>query len=659
MNTKRLWAAVLILAVATTLKAERIASIVVDSGFTRALLNAQVVVLAEKTAASMPADSVLKLPDSAFIPLTSKSFLFGLAETSRWIRFSLVNDSPTPRHLFLEIANPNLRRIKVYQYWGDLLLQSDSAGIDFPYNQRHIAAQNFLMPVHLRPSDTIVCLIYIAPSYQPANFDLYLWQRNYRMTAQATRESLALGGFFLVHFIFLMLLVAVSLSFRIRELWYYTIYVLLGALFVFSDIGLGYRFVWSNVPYLQKIMTFLIVNLYTIFGTQFIRVYFQTRKRYPLFDQIFFVAIGISSAFVLFVLFLPLLPLKFVYLLNVLQYALFLVCSALFVALFLRTMNRKNRYWSAWFLLGFSLHGAGIVLTILQYMRLLPHYSLPSWLFEIGVPLSFYTQTLMMAGMILEIPIVLFIAFARFKYILKQNEKQAGKLAELRANSMNELILGVESERRRLSQDLHDGLSVNLAAMKMKANLMEMQSEGKARDAWREMMTDLENAYDELRRISHNLPPKSLFRAGLHGALEEIIQRARMLRPEMNIMYHNNLPLLRLSKHAEVNLYRITLELLNNALKHSEATQLSVQWLLHEGEAVLTVEDNGKGFTPGKTAAGEGIGLSNVYSRVAVLGGTLSIDSRPGHGAIFVARLPEGSILAKEEEPVEKKRSFF
>jgi signal transduction histidine kinase len=620
-------------------RAERLMPAVMDTGIACLMLNPVAVVYEAPRKLVLSPDSVLRMPDSLFTPATSKAFLFGLTEIPRWLRFNVVNPTTDSRRLLLEIANPNLRHVEVYQYWGELLIQSDTAGIDFPFERRPVPAQNFLFPMHLKAGDTLTCLVYVAPSYQPANFDLYLWQRHHRITAQSTRESLVLGGFFVIHLAFWALLVAVAASFRLREMAYYAAYVLMGALFVFSDVGLGYRFLWSEWPYWQKVFSFAAICLYTIFGTQFIRLYFNTRKRFPVFEQIFFYAIAVCFALLISLLFIPVLPLRFVHILSILLYIVFLACSAAFVALFVYTLSRKSKLWSVWLLLGFSLHGVGIVVTLLQYMRLLPQYSLAEGLYEAGFPLTFHTQILMMAGMTLEIPVVLYTAFARFKYVMKQNQTQAVKLAELRRKSMNDLLLGIESERRRLSQDLHDGLGVSLAAMKMKANLMEMRAAGEDKNAWRELMYDLETTYEELRRISHNLPPKSLFRTGMHSALEEVLQRTRTLRPELSIDYFNNLPLNRLSQQAEINLFRITLELLNNALKHSEASRLSVQWLTHEKEIVLTVEDNGKGFQTGKTT-GDGIGLANVRNRVEVLGGQMSTDSQPGHGATIVIRVP-------------------
>lgn len=582
-------------------------------------------------------DSIQALPDSAFYASRNSNFLFGLTQDAHWLKMNLINRDELRRQLLFEIANPNLQEVRVYLYWGAQQLQADSTGINYPYSKRALAHQNFIFPIDLPPDDSISLLVYLGPSMQPVNFNMYLWDKSYRLNKQAVRESFSLGSFFLLHAIFLLILALTSWSFGIRELWYYSIYVLFGALFILADLGLGYRYLWSDSPYLQKVAPFLLVNLYTIFGAQFIRAFFHTGRRFPVFDKVFLAAIASVSVVFLSAFFLPWMPLGMAHSVSVIQYILFLLCSTAFIVLFLRTL--RTRHQSGWFLLGFSIHGAGIVITILQYMKLLPNYSAASSLFEAGWPVTFSTQTTLMAGMVLEIPIVLYIAFRRFQFLDDQNQRQAERLSQLRQKSMNDLLLGIESERRRLAQDLHDGLSVNLAAIKMKANLMEVRSQGEQRKAWREIMDDLEGAYEELRRISHNLPPKSLYRIGLGGALEEIVQRSRTIRPEMEIQYFNNIPLAGLSKQTEMHIYRIVLELINNALKHSEASVLSIQLMSHDRQAVITVEDNGKGFDPEKTS-GDGIGLQNIRSRAELLGGALSVESRPGKGAVFMITLP-------------------
>jgi signal transduction histidine kinase len=83
---------------------------------------------------------------------------------------------------------------------------------------------------------------------------------------------------------------------------------------------------------------------------------------------------------------------------------------------------------------------------------------------------------------------------------------------------------------------------------------------------------------------------------------------------------------------AKIHLYRILQELLGNTLKHADAKQVSVQLLEDQGNLLITVEDDGKGFDPNVQGHSDGIGLANVRTRVEVLRGTLHLESKPGRG---------------------------
>jgi len=88
----------------------------------------------------------------------------------------------------------------------------------------------------------------------------------------------------------------------------------------------------------------------------------------------------------------------------------------------------------------------------------------------------------------------------------------------------------------------------------------------------------------------------------------------------------------RLDSSVEVVLYRIVQELLNNILKHAQATDAYVQLVRRDEIVHLTVEDNGKGFDPKQAEHHKGAGMRNIENRVAYLGGTLDIQSAVGEG---------------------------
>lgn len=85
----------------------------------------------------------------------------------------------------------------------------------------------------------------------------------------------------------------------------------------------------------------------------------------------------------------------------------------------------------------------------------------------------------------------------------------------------------------------------------------------------------------------------------------------------------------------QLSVYRIVQELMNNIIKHSEATEAIVQLHQDDGKLTITVEDNGKGFS--NEHASDGIGLSNIKSRLSLLKGSFAIDSTASNGtSVFI-----------------------
>jgi signal transduction histidine kinase len=94
---------------------------------------------------------------------------------------------------------------------------------------------------------------------------------------------------------------------------------------------------------------------------------------------------------------------------------------------------------------------------------------------------------------------------------------------------------------------------------------------------------------------------------------------------------------------AKIHLYRMIQELLGNILKHAKASDVTLQLLKNERNLLLTVEDNGCGFAPENTDA-DGIGLSNIKSRVETLHGTFLLESAPGKGVFISIEIPEQEL---------------
>lgn len=207
------------------------------------------------------------------------------------------------------------------------------------------------------------------------------------------------------------------------------------------------------------------------------------------------------------------------------------------------------------------------------------------------------------------------------------------------------LMTGEEKERSRLARELHDGLGGILAAAQMQvSNLEIVNSESQQSD--KQKATELvSKAATESRRIAHNLLPETLLRFGLDEALKEYsasITESKLL----NLSYESVGMDARMEQSTELSIYRIIQELINNIVKHAGATEALVQLHRHGAVLSVTVEDNGLGFSP-STAKKDGIGLSNIQSRISYLNGSMDIRSEDKKGtSVYIEIQLEKNVVA-------------
>lgn len=207
-----------------------------------------------------------------------------------------------------------------------------------------------------------------------------------------------------------------------------------------------------------------------------------------------------------------------------------------------------------------------------------------------------------------------------------------------------QLIESQERERKRIAAELHDSLGQNLLIIKNRAllGLTPQAPPTVSLEQLNEISATATQAIEEVREIARNLHPYKLDRLGLTKALESIIEQAAA-SSEINFAAQvdpvNNL----FSKEAEINLYRIVQESINNILKHSQATEVHLLVKREEPSLHVEIRDNGVGFEAG-TALGEdagrrGFGLAGISERVRIIGGKHWIRSSPGQGTTITLKI--------------------
>ncbi len=231
--------------------------------------------------------------------------------------------------------------------------------------------------------------------------------------------------------------------------------------------------------------------------------------------------------------------------------------------------------------------------------------------------------------------------FTAFKYRIRQLEqRQAAQQTFAR-----QLIESQEAERKRIAAELHDGLGQNLLVIKNRAlfGLLQPDDAPRAAEQLNDISTTASQAIDEVRQIAANLHPYQLDRLGLTKALKAMVRKVGEAAQLEVVCSIDNLDG-RLEPTAEINLYRIVQECLNNIVKHAAATESSVQLRRLPQSLQLTIRDNGRGFMPAAVQSGsEGqssFGLNGLSERSRLLNGTLNIESTPGAGTKVTVNIP-------------------
>jgi signal transduction histidine kinase len=207
--------------------------------------------------------------------------------------------------------------------------------------------------------------------------------------------------------------------------------------------------------------------------------------------------------------------------------------------------------------------------------------------------------------------------------------------AELQA-SRERLVLAREEERRRIRNDLHDGLAPTLSSMQMQLGAIRsliQQNPAQAEVITNDLRDDLRQATAEIRQLVYDLRPPMLDELGLVGA----IRNFRVTGPEIRFEVIAPDPMPALPAAVEVAVYRIASEAVHNVVKHAQATACVVCLEVAEGRLSLSVTDNGQGV-PAKLEAG--VGLHSMKERAAEVGGTFSIQPGPEGGLRVAATLP-------------------
>lgn len=243
-----------------------------------------------------------------------------------------------------------------------------------------------------------------------------------------------------------------------------------------------------------------------------------------------------------------------------------------------------------------------------------------------------------MLGMfLLSLSIVIFFVMYQ-RRLLKQQEVHLKKEADYQQKLLRANFQSQEKERNRIGKDLHDEVGALLTTTKLYFQHLDQKTEverfseikGKA-------FSMLEETMHTVRRVSHDLRPVVLERLGLVEAILNVVDKVNDSE-QVEVVFRHSLTTEPDTEYA-LNWYRIIQELINNTLKHANASQINLEFKVIGEELVLKYTDNGVGLKEDSDTK-NGLGLQNIRSRIGLMQGELELkENVPGFEIILKSQL--------------------
>ena len=530
----------------------------------------------------------------------------GITRNQWWLSITLTNPTDTLQQLLFVPNNPHINRILVYE--NEASTPVLELGDFLPFDQRPFPDRDLVVPLVIPPASSqhyVMLLDKVGETFhiEPEIMDFETFHQ------RKSIDTLVIGlflGWMSIVFIF-----AIFFATELKS-WsgaVYAAYVLSISFWLATHWGLTFQYLWpEQLEWVGKARPFFNI-LTNVLILLLVVKFFPPTSTGKMTSKLIWSTLIVQICLI-FLIFLE------SNVLNNPEAKIILLQVTLVVSLltsFLILYYSFQQWRAKVPLAGYYLIGVaflvlfGIVLQLNQ--KVLP-LGLPHYLVDFGSAFGLMVET----GMITA-------AFARRASLFKkEKEILTIEILEKEKQVADQLIQVQEDERQRLGRDLHDSIGGMLASLYIKTETISDQYPTGPMEDFKQL---IRQSIQEARSLSHNLTPHHLEENGLETVLKlQLDLLTQKYGIAFNFYYQVNAVL---PKSLQLILYRISNELLQNIVKHAQATEALLSISELDGQIELIAEDNGKGIDPSLTSSG--IGLKNIRERVNYLRGSLELET--------------------------------
>lgn len=566
-----------------------------------------------------------------------------------WIHLQIENTTPETRDLVLTINNSLINWIEYYEVQGNRVVTQNILGDAIGLEHRLIKDKNPVYPIKIKSKG--ITDIYFKFNLGGRKIHAPIELHSYEdFIENSLNKNINLGFFYGILTCLSFICFIIFYLLRERVYFYLASYFTSQIFLQVAISGIGFVMIWPkfpfwndrSVPFLMSFSIFLAIVFLIEFLKKnkinkyiyYIAIFFQILSGILVFTSFTNGAVYSASIWILYKI-IPVfyigffvlssyffltkyLPARFFF--SAFLLALLSIGAIYFYAL---TRTHNNVFTNQFVIVGEILKSILLMLALLDRLRIFKE--------EKELAQMLVIQQLEQLNTLKE--------NANKELMLKVEEKTAE--LSLKQNEVKKaLIWGEEQERKRVAQELHDGMGSLLSTLRLNAESIDLKDKGlseKELYAYQNVIELIDRACSELRIISHNMMPPSIEQFGIIQQLKTII---RNINASETIEFSLDTFGLesRLNKDIELSIYRICLELINNILKHSSAKSAIIQLVRNENVLSIIVEDDGTGFDNKEIE--EGLGFASIRSRVDAFNGTVTIDTNKQRGTTIIIELP-------------------
>lgn len=531
-----------------------------------------------------------------------------------WVSFIGKNFSTLMLEKILEVDNPQIDWLTIYeQDTTEQFKLLAKTGDKFLFSQRPLQHRNFAIPLAFNPGETKTILLKIDKRNSSLTFPIYLWNES-TFHENSYTGNLWFGVFFGIILLCLGYAFMAFLFLRKALYGWYFLLVLTSALYLFTAHGFSFQYLYPNVlDFNSYFRIYLIVALFVCMMNFSIR-FLGLAVHQPVIKRLItYLFIVLGSAALASVFALDFMTRHGLWIIPIIN-TLLLTGALLVIYGAIRTFSKQRAtviiYFSAWG----TLIVAYLIMTATEF-GWIPYESLPVNPVLIGSSLETFIFSI---GLTYQV-----------RKVYNERNQLSLSIAKQQKELLKAYVEGTEKERERISRELHDDIGSRLGSLKR-----FISGEG-THIATLEQQIDI--LCNDVRTMSHQLAPPSMRITGLRQLIQQLVDE-QSLREKLRIdTQFYDIPE-NLSPDTIHHLFRIVQEAINNIVKHANATEVDVQFFVHDNELVMTIEDNGKGFD--ESTIRRGIGIQNMKARTESLSGTLEISSQPANGTNLMIKIP-------------------